>query len=125
MNNSEFMQQMLRKAANRRRAEWGLQPLPTTSEPITRAERPAVAPGGDVEERLWQNKGNWFGQGCHYQCCQWEETVETGGPDYREADPSLIFCKHIQNKDNFEGNCNEQLCPRVLNSCPGGDVEDE
>ncbi len=50
MNNSEFMQQMLRKADNRRRAEWGLQPLPTTSEPVTRAERPAVAPDGDVED---------------------------------------------------------------------------
>ncbi len=44
MDNNEFMQQMLRKADNRRRAEWGLQPLPTTSEPITRAGRAAVAP---------------------------------------------------------------------------------
>ena len=53
----------------------------------------------------------WFGKGCGYQCCRWEENEETGGPDYKEARPALVFCNHKQNKNDFEGNCNERLCP--------------
>jgi hypothetical protein len=53
----------------------------------------------------------WFGKNCTFQCCQWEESEETGGPDYKESEPNLVFCKHGQNPDNFEGNCNRILCP--------------
>ncbi len=54
---------------------------------------------------------NWFGKNCKHQCCQWEETEETGGPDYREQHPSLIFCDHKDNTDDCEGNCNIKRCP--------------
>lgn len=53
----------------------------------------------------------WFGKGCEHQACQWEETEITGGPDYKESLPNLIFCSHKGNADECEGNCNEALCP--------------
>lgn len=53
----------------------------------------------------------WFGKKCKFQCCQWEENEETGGPDFKESEPCLVFCNHGQNPDNFEGNCNRGLCP--------------
>lgn len=56
----------------------------------------------------------WYGKKCEHQCCQWEETEYTGGPDYREAHPALIFCNHSFNTDDYEGNCNERLCPLKL-----------
>ena len=56
-------------------------------------------------------KIKWFGRGCGYQCCKWEYNKETGGPEYKEADPVLIFCNHPTNSDKYEGNCTEKLCP--------------
>ena len=53
----------------------------------------------------------WFGKKCEYQCCQWEENEETGGPDYKEALPELVFCNHKDNADDREGNCSERQCP--------------
>ena len=53
----------------------------------------------------------WFGKGCEHQCCQWEENEETGGPNYKEAHPSLIFCNNKANTMESEGNCTEALCP--------------
>ena len=53
----------------------------------------------------------WFGKGCGFQCCKWEDNEETGGPEYKEAHPVLIFCNHINNPDDHEGNCTDKLCP--------------
>jgi len=58
----------------------------------------------------------WFGKGCDKQCCKWEETERTGGPDYKESFPTLIFCNHSKNSDNFEGNCTPTLCPKKKNN---------
>ena len=41
----------------------------------------------------------WFGKGCDFQCCQWEESELTGGPNYREAEPALIYCNHKKNPE--------------------------
>jgi hypothetical protein len=53
----------------------------------------------------------WFGKGCKFQCCQWEDTEETGGPDYKECEPVLIFCNHEKNLEDTEGNCRPFTCP--------------
>ncbi len=53
----------------------------------------------------------WFGKGCEHQACQWEENEVTGGPDFKEAEPTLIFCTHKGNADECEGNCKSSLCP--------------
>ena len=53
----------------------------------------------------------WFGKGCKYQCNKWEENEVTGGPDYEEQTPLLTFCTHKSNPDNYEGNCNKDICP--------------
>ena len=53
----------------------------------------------------------WFGKGCKYLLAEWEENEYTVGPDYRECEPSLVFCNHPKNKDHYEGNCNKEVCP--------------
>lgn len=58
-------------------------------------------------------ENRWFGKNCKDQCCQWEETEETGGPDYKESDPCLIFCNHRDAANDYEGNCSLAQCPRV------------
>jgi hypothetical protein len=60
------------------------------------------------------NMSEWFGKNCKFQCCQWEENEETGGPHYKESEPCLVFCNHGQNPDNFEGNCNRTICPLAV-----------
>jgi len=57
---------------------------------------------------------NWFGKGCKYLTCTWEESEEVEGPDWRENSPELVYCNHPGNEDMFEGNCNEELCPLRL-----------
>lgn len=65
---------------------------------------------------------DWFGKLCEHQCCQWEETELTAGPEYSEAHPVLIFCDHVNNPDDYEGNCTEKLCPlhKKEEEGPGG-----
>jgi len=53
----------------------------------------------------------WLGKGCKYQCCQWEENEETGGPNYKDNLPTLIFCNHPENPEDTEGNCTGENCP--------------
>ena len=54
---------------------------------------------------------NWFGKGCEYFRGRWEENEITGGPDYKEKKPILVFCNHEENSDDCEGNCNPKYCP--------------
>lgn len=54
---------------------------------------------------------NWFGKGCPYFCGSWEEDKITGGPNFKEYEPVLVFCNHPQNNDDVEGNCNKKQCP--------------
>jgi len=60
-----------------------------------------------------KTENRWFGKNCKHQCCQWEETEQTGGPEFQEATPSLIFCDHKENTNECEGNCTLGLCPLV------------
>ena len=39
------------------------------------------------------------------------ENIE--GLGHSENDVSLVFCSHPKNPDNFEGNCQEELCPLI------------
>jgi len=57
---------------------------------------------------------DWFGKQCKFQCCQWEENEQTGGPKFRESLPALIFCNHTKNPEDTEGNCREKICPLGL-----------
>ena len=66
----------------------------------------------EIWDKIQEEKASWFGKGCKDQCCQWEENEETGGPDYKEAHPALIFCNHPENASDCEGNCSESQCPR-------------
>jgi len=54
---------------------------------------------------------DWFGKTCTFLIAQWEENEITGGPDYQEVEPSLTFCNHPDNKNEYEGNCNRKYCP--------------
>ncbi len=65
---------------------------------------------------------NWFGKHCIDQCCQWEENEETGGPNYMEAHPSLIFCNNKANTEDTEGNCTSLLCPLEAESVKDQDM---
>jgi len=56
----------------------------------------------------------WFGKDCKYLCAQWEDNEITGGPDYKEAEPTLKFCNHPDNLEDTEGNCRENICPLGL-----------
>ncbi len=131
----DFMQDMLTRARNKHRKELGLCPeqpeaAQRTPGPIKATDGQAGGFDGKLANPMPLVK--WFGKGCRYQCCQWEENEETGGPDYKEAHPVLIFCNHKQNKDNCEGNCNERLCPLetpanstgIGGDCPRCGVED-
>ncbi len=53
----------------------------------------------------------WFGKKCKYLVAQWEETELTGGPNYKEAEPCLKYCKHPKNLRDCEGNCLPEDCP--------------
>jgi len=64
-----------------------------------------------IADAMRDNMRDWFGKGCEHQACQWEETEETGGPDYKEAHPALILCGHADNPENTEGNCQKSQCP--------------
>ena len=54
---------------------------------------------------------NWFGKGCEYLSAQWEDNEISGGPDYKEYKPVLVFCNHPENAVDVEGNCNITDCP--------------
>ena len=54
---------------------------------------------------------HWFGKDCKYLRAQWEENEVTGGPDYKEFEPSLVFCTHPGNEYDYEGNCRVSICP--------------
>lgn len=54
---------------------------------------------------------DWFGKGCKYLSATWEDNEITGGPDYKEYKPELVYCNHIKNEDRCEGNCNPKQCP--------------
>lgn len=54
---------------------------------------------------------NWYGKGCNNQRNQWEENETTGGPDYKEAEPTLFYCVHDRNPKDHEGNCRKEICP--------------
>jgi hypothetical protein len=61
---------------------------------------------------------NWFGKGCKYLAAQWDccdvdaDTEHTGC--YKEDEPVLVFCNHINNKKQYEGNCNKKDCPLLI-----------
>lgn len=57
------------------------------------------------------NQEKWFGKECEFQCCQWEENERTGGPNYQEAHPTLIYRRHEDNPEGSEGNCRLKICP--------------
>ena len=54
---------------------------------------------------------HWFGKRCKHQCCQWEDSEEIAGPDWKEYNPVLIYCNHTDNPSETEGNCTELRCP--------------
>lgn len=56
----------------------------------------------------------WFGKKCEWQSCQWEESEWTGGPNFKEHTPVLIFCSHLSNPEDTEGNCRKEICPIEL-----------
>ena len=66
---------------------------------------------------------DWFGKGCKHQTCQWEDDERTGGPDYEECTPVLIFCDHDDNPENTEGNCRTSICPKRPEGLSTGDEE--
>ncbi len=53
----------------------------------------------------------WFGKNCKFQINQWEDDEITGGKNYRECKPGLIFCNHPNNPKNIKSNCYEKICP--------------
>ena len=54
---------------------------------------------------------NWFGKECEYLSAQWEDNEISGGLDYKEHEPVLVFCNHPKNVVDIEGNCNLTDCP--------------
>jgi hypothetical protein len=60
----------------------------------------------------------WFGKGCPKQICQWEENEVTGGPNFRENTPALIYCSDPRNRNRYEGNCFKENCPDKCRVCP-------
>jgi len=54
---------------------------------------------------------DWFGKGCEYQCNQWEHGSYTDS-NYQEYEPVLIFCDHVDNPEDTEGNCRKKICPQ-------------
>ena len=54
---------------------------------------------------------NWFGKGCKYLCAKWEDDENIAGPNYKDQEPILVFCNHLKNKSQTEGNCNFDDCP--------------
>jgi len=59
-----------------------------------------------------EDKNNWFGKGCKYFYGVWEQddpTLSSGTP--QEWEPVLVFCSHIDNQENIEGNCRKEICP--------------
>lgn len=53
------------------------------------------------------NKSKWYGEGCKYQICKFEEYC--GFID--ESEPILVYCNNKNNIYDYEGNCCKQLCP--------------
>ena len=53
----------------------------------------------------------WFGKNCPHFHGTWEEDEITGGPNFEEYEPCLVFCGHDDNKEDVEGNCREAICP--------------
>jgi hypothetical protein len=49
----------------------------------------------------------WWQIRCEYKCCQWA----TGESELSE--PTLMFCTHEKNPEDSEGNCRENICPRL------------
>lgn len=72
-----------------------------------------------IEPKAVEEKEKWFGKRCEHQCCQWEDNEMTGGPEYKEDYPTLIFCSHTSNTDEYEGNCQPHLCPLNLKEKEG------
>ena len=56
----------------------------------------------------------WFGKKCKHQCCQWEDSEEIAGPNWKEYEPVLIYCNHADNHSETEGNCTELRCPETV-----------
>lgn len=48
----------------------------------------------------------YFGKNCTYLLGKWDYE-----DDEKENPPVLTYCKHTENKNKFEGNCNEHMCP--------------
>lgn len=66
------------------------------------------------ENKYWQDepKPFWFGKGCFNQCCQFEGSKRTDGPDWPKGlTPELIYCSNGNNPLDHEGNCGPELCP--------------
>jgi len=55
--------------------------------------------------------GDWFGKGCKYQSCQFERWNTREGYEEDRSFPVLVYCNHLGNEDNSEGNCTEKKCP--------------
>ena len=51
---------------------------------------------------------DWFGKNCKYQCCVFEKYLD-GVEDTSMYE--LVFCNHIDNPDDCEGNCRKEWCP--------------
>lgn len=51
---------------------------------------------------------NYFGHNCPFFCGKWER-------DSTEDDtPELVFCNHLDNVEETEGNCRAEICPKPL-----------
>ncbi len=112
MNRAELMQYIARGGYKVHQGLTGKEWTPFTPEsPTINDTEQALIAGHGRRTAVHGQSDKWFGKGCGYQCCQWEETEETGGPEYKEAYPVLIFCSHPNNPDNYEGNCTDTLCP--------------
>lgn len=64
------------------------------------------------------NEIKWFGAGCKYLSCLWEnpEDPTRTTSQQQNYEPVLIFCNHVGNTSKHEGNCVEDLCPLKENT---------
>lgn len=56
---------------------------------------------------------NWFGKDCCYQICTYEGWWTEEGYEEDKSSPILIYCRHENNEEDCEGNCNRFQCPLI------------
>jgi hypothetical protein len=53
----------------------------------------------------------YFGKGCEFFTGQWEDEHLYEDESYKEYEPVLVHCAHVNNYQMCEGNCNKEDCP--------------